>query len=679
MLRFASLLLTLTIASHASAQLYWNVVLEQNGDVTVNLNDPEAAAVTHITIAGDSIAADQAAIVTADLDHPDAFWAVHVDWTDINGDVQRSSLLAPAPVPDMDGAMMRPRWSADQVAPQPLAADGPYAHFRVDLSGEAGPRLHMVQTGELQPKPLEHAPGDVNADWSVDVYDLLRVIHSWSPMCDPEEPCQGDADFDGDVDTSDILQVLSHFNEDPPSQQPLDGGGADAIDDSHVAWTWAPVTREDATNLTSMIWAPSWRTPEEVAEDSLTRPEGHRVIFFFANIVNDLTTHPDDAYITVDAETGAQIMTPSPWIDHGVAEVRARLTDWVSRFVAAGGDLDAVIVDNETSLGVHRFFTGDSDAWTPVMSDSRFPALESDLGFSALHDIAWGTEYATIWNSVMGQRFDEALDESVFDVVRNAFPDAMCSNYMSFTQSANNPSLDLHGHSTYRQSTSCGTHDARAFYGRMTQWLGAATHPTYAGGGTLGEDAWGALLISIHRMRATGQSTDRGMMAWISNQDWPGDPGAVSQFVGSAYYDELILQLGMHGVSRFIYWLPHNVFNDDPEFNNSPDDQSRVDALMRSLSDRIGPNAVQAATSQVSFNELVLGSSVTRDGTVVWRLSFRDDVTGVEVRFEDGETVYLQPDPGTHGAWFEHDAGRALTLNAIQSGPLLTGVTVADP
>ncbi|MCH2139649.1 MAG: dockerin type I repeat-containing protein [Phycisphaerales bacterium] len=682
MLRFASSVLSLALASLASADLYWTAASDQDGDFLVTLVETGNGAPIQVEVPAADLNLTEHILITAEVDEPAGYWAIHVDWTTTTGSAQRTTLLAEMGAENIDGATLRPRWNLQYVEPQPLDGDGegPYARFRIDPDPSAGMLLHMVQTDVTQPRPLEHAIGDVNADGSVNVHDLLIVIDSWSPLCDPDEACQGDADFDGDVDSIDILQILAHFN-DEQSSDPLHGGGddSDPVEASHVAWTWAPVTEESATNLVSMIWAPSWSTPEEVAAQSLTKPEGHRVVFFFANIVNDLAMHPEDAYVTVDPDTGLQTLTPSPWIDHGIEEVRNRISEWLDRFIAAGGDLDAVIVDNEHTLGVHRFLTASGDSWTPVMNDPRFVELEAELGFNNLHQIAWGTEYATSWNSVMGTRFDEALNEAVFDVIRNAFPDARCSNYMSYTQVDDHPTLDLHGHTVCRESPSCGTHDAFSFYGRMTQWLGAAMNPAYAEPAELGEDPWGAMMVSMHRMRSIDHSTDRPLMAWVTYRDWPGDPGSDSQFVGSAYYDEMVLQLGMHGVREFIYWVPQNVFHDEPDHNNSHQNQTRLDNLMQALSHRVGDEADRSALSQVSFNEFIIATPVTRGDATIWRVSFREDVAGVELRFEDGETVYLHPDSGELGTWYEHDSNRRFEMNVTGSGPLITGVTPAAP
>ncbi len=52
--------------------------------------------------------------------------------------------------------------------------------------------------------------GDVNADGTVDILDLLDLLREWGP-CPPDGLCPGDLDEDGDVGVSDLLILLANW------------------------------------------------------------------------------------------------------------------------------------------------------------------------------------------------------------------------------------------------------------------------------------------------------------------------------------------------------------------------------------------------------------------------------------------------------------------------------------
>ena len=56
-----------------------------------------------------------------------------------------------------------------------------------------------------------HQPGDVNADFEVDITDLLTIIENWGSQCDEQEDCAADQDADNIVGIGDLLAVLDNW------------------------------------------------------------------------------------------------------------------------------------------------------------------------------------------------------------------------------------------------------------------------------------------------------------------------------------------------------------------------------------------------------------------------------------------------------------------------------------
>jgi len=673
--RHIPLALAATIALPAHAALQWSVYRTEVDDIELHVTDGLREARDVIIHSGD-YELDQPMTATLSANAATEQQHLSLEWTSSNGQPSYIATMLP-----LEGAAALPervrmRWARAGATPMPTDLDAPHQIGRFLLHQTSGAELllHGVQTNVDQPRPWGYLEGDVDADDQVNVFDLLQVVSHWTTWCGLDEPCQGDADFDGDVDADDLLMVLRSYqataNSTPDSNE-LDGEVVDSgTPGRHVAWSWSPPTVDGVDSVVPFIWAPSWRTPAAIAAETANRPDGHRVVFFYANIVNDLAMHPEDACLD---HMNNLTSFRSPWINHGIATVRDRIQAWMESFVSAGGSLDAVILDNEYTLGAGQFMHSDGECWDAIMADQRFPSLAEDLGFNDLRSIYWGNDRYNEWNRVMDRRFDAAINAAVFDVVRTHFPDAVCSNYNSFIQDEGLSSLDIEGHSLFRESDGCGSHDARSFYGRISSAL-AGSH-TEGDSAVVGNESWSSLMVCLHRLRGMRQSSEGPLMAWVCNRSWGGSALWQTPLQADPLWDELVLHLGMHGVEKFLYWTESNPLQNpiDPE-GNPEQDQRRINDLMQELDANVGDLAPGYSLNQPSFSERVVASSVSNEHAVVWRFSFHEDVAGVSVRLDTGEQFYVQPEPGRRGAWFAHPAHRTLSINALGSSPVLTAV-----
>jgi hypothetical protein len=66
----------------------------------------------------------------------------------------------------------------------------------------------------IDPPAQAQCFGDVNADQSVNISDVLQVISSWG-ACPPTGDCMADVDGNVTVDVGDLLSVISAWGDCP--------------------------------------------------------------------------------------------------------------------------------------------------------------------------------------------------------------------------------------------------------------------------------------------------------------------------------------------------------------------------------------------------------------------------------------------------------------------------------
>ena len=526
------------------------------------------------------------------------------------------------------------------------------------------------------------------------------------------------------------MQLGSQFRSLRRSIQPVSAivlslsGQCAALGDFQ-AFTWALNHPAPADNVTPMIQVDPWCSLEDVAQRLKALPEGKRFVVFWW-MTDDMCDNPADRCVErvwetrtrwVPGPSGAtgstskqvmparsqgptlasagrapgsaaaaavkpasptsrsstlvpvtervqvERMTPfrGPWIDRGVQTVRARVGAAMQRLKQLGASVDGVAVDNETTLHAAHFL-GHDGALSAIQSDPRWPALAKDMGLPLqLTGISWGSDLYFLWTERMAGRFDAALNQAVFQPIRAAFPNAFVSNYCSNRVTAAFASPDVNGHLDRRATAGFGTHDNHEFYG----WAGPAKIARFAGIDAV-DQSWLSFRSEVHRIRGMNASSSRAKSAWIAARSWPGTSWGPVAFAGTAMWDELVLQLGMHGVRQFLEFSPEaDGVSAQENLMRRAADRSALNALMAELDVRIGGAGGGFLTSQQpTWNDRVIATGrVVRD-RVVWRFSFAEGVKGATVVMDDGTEVYLSPDEDRRGTWYSHAISRSLRTEA---------------
>jgi hypothetical protein len=451
------------------------------------------------------------------------------------------------------------------------------------------------------------------------------------------------------------------------------------------AFTWSANQPAATAHVTGLVHVYPGKSLDEVASELKGLPPGKRYLII-QNLTEDLATTSADQCVSrtwklvtrsvlapvkvgtsrvarskikpttvvitervpVDTLTGFR----GPWMDKGTVAVRARIDALFAELKRKGAEIDCVSIDNETWLHAASFL-GHPGALSAIENDPRWPALAASSGLPlVVSDMTWGSEKYFLWTERMSGRFDAALNIAVFAPMRRYYPKASSSQYMSGTLKAQYATPDVNGHLDRRQTAGFGTHDNSEFYG----WSAAGR--MLKCGGTSTDPSWLALRVEVHKIRGINASSVRPKHAWIACKSWEGETYAPVAFANSPMWDEVVLQLGMHGVRRF-FELAIEDYSISRAANLAKRtiDRAALEANLSELDRRLGSSSSESLIiSQPTWNDQVLATGCRIGDRCIWRFSFAPTLSAVKVQMSDGSVATVTKEAGRDGAWFEHPA-----------------------
>lgn len=358
-----------------------------------------------------------------------------------------------------------------------------------------------------------------------------------------------------------------------------------------------------------------------------------------------------------------------PWMDNGIRAVRARVQALMARLKSLGAEIDGVTIDNETTLHA-ACFLGKPGALAAIEQDPRWPALAASLGLpSRVTGMSWGSTTYFQWTERMAARFDAAMNQAVYETIRATYPLASVSNYSSGRVLAEFATPDINGHLDRRATNGFGTHDNDEFYG----WLADGRIAKAGGPASAGDLEWLAFRVEMHKIRGMIASSSRPKNAWIASKSWEGEQWGQVAIAGSPMWDELVLQLGMHGIHQFLE-LTVEDFSMTPAENlaRRAADRSELESVLAELDRRAsGADPAIMSAAQPSWGDRVIATGRRIGSKVVWRFSFAEGVDSARVAMSDGTTAVIAPEPGRMGAWFEHPATVQVLLDPVGRKPII--------
>ncbi|MBR6729435.1 MAG: hypothetical protein IKL80_04660, partial [Clostridia bacterium] len=326
------------------------------------------------------------------------------------------------------------------------------------------------------------------------------------------------------------------------------------------------------------------------------------------------------------------------WWDNGVSELKGHMEGFLAAYKAIGGLLDGVVIDFETGMSrdylqgiaaseatalakaqwsankpdgctctdysYHTSYcsTYDSSAYsalraerytnmgTVIANDARFADILPELmerGFTntkndwavTITDLisrGYSTNNIYPWDVVMGRRVSSYLNEGLFDVVAQYYPEASGSDYGSTDSNAANM-IAGNGHPFYKAGNSqkAGTHSSFSLYGtyitnKNQYWQDDASYA---------KSGFSLLKYEVNAMKASMLATEEGaIQPWIANPQFgyqsttKDKNGNITKNTKTSYtgntpwYRELVFHVGLLNPDPFLYWGPRYYGTDTDEY-----------------------------------------------------------------------------------------------------------------
>ena len=404
---------------------------------------------------------------------------------------------------------------------------------------------------------------------------------------------------------------------------------------------------------------------------------GEGVITYAKRIANELSNMPEGKHCIDLTLISAKLDDEKEnhlWWDIGVDNLRAVTTQLYKELKANGAVIDYVIDDFEGGMSMWSIKREDIEE---IMRDSRYETeirpllVENGFEFSSdgASELDLIFQYTQnnmyhVWNGVMSRRVSEYYNRTMYEPIKEFYPDVKYSNYGMTESLGLNKIYDGGGHKDYLMGRSykAGTHSSPVLYGG----LGAITKP-----GRQPEDyphdkfdatSYNTVLFSLIQVQDVITSGDGKIMPWIPCIN------AADSDINNDYYNELVFHLGLLGAE------PVLLFN--PASENLINDENHLSALLGELNEILGSGFKNALINNMTqWDSSYLLSGMETADKAIWRITPDLYVPGVSIDsflldkeklvFQIGNQVVIFPEGSQiientmsdYGYWIESPKG----------------------
>ena len=309
-------------------------------------------------------------------------------------------------------------------------------------------------------------------------------------------------------------------------------------DAEYKIFSWHDVPEDQENHVIRMLWIRTDSDPIEIAKKSNEKPDGYAAIFLW-KFTKELYSNPNDRCI--DPNTNEYTEFRCPWLDNGIISIKERTAEWFGKYKDAGGQLDYLILDDESNFSNWALQTkpGWADA---IESDPRFVTLIPKINHTSL-DLVMDRPHTNHpaylqWNAIQRQMLVDARNMAIFEPVRELYPNIKASNYKDYVVDMNLVVPEKNGHRQHYLSN-FGTHNAKPFYGDLGQY-----------GNKIGQESGTVLKWQMEAFDAVKQSSDVPNMVWIPYFSY------AKNDLNKADYEKMVLYLICQTEEPLLFWNP---------------------------------------------------------------------------------------------------------------------------
>lgn len=404
---------------------------------------------------------------------------------------------------------------------------------------------------------------------------------------------------------------------------------------------------------------------------------GEGIITYAKRIANELSNMPEGKRCIDLTRISAKLDDEKEnhlWWDIGADKLRAVTTQLYKELKANGAALDYVIDDFEGGMSMWSI---KSENIEEIMRDSRYeteirPLLVengfefSTDGASELDPIFQFTQNNMyhVWNGVMSRRVSEYYNRTMYEPIKEFYPDVKYSNYGMTESLGLNKIYDGAGHKDYLagRSYKAGTHSSPVLYGGLGAITKQGRQPEDYPHDKFDSTSYNTVLFSLIRVQDVMTSGDGKIMPWIPCFN------AADSDMNNDYYDELVFHLGLLGADPLL------IFN--PASENLINDENHLSALLEELNSVLGSGIKNTLTNKVTpWDSAYLLSGMETADKTIWRITPDLYVPGVstdnflsdkeKLIFQIGNQVVIFPEGSKiientmsdYGYWIESPKG----------------------
>ncbi|WP_158705049.1 hypothetical protein [Salinibacter altiplanensis] len=449
----------------------------------------------------------------------------------------------------------------------------------------------------------------------------------------------------------------------------------DISDESRTSIVVEAMPYDLQTGHEILIQTGDWTNPP------LWHDEGYIKVYVDGGVSEGDTTIPiDDGNgnpVTITASTGDRVLSDfqSLWLTHAREQTKAAMQDFMTGFVNAGGKVEGIAFDTETSIPATKGIKHDPRWDDPSMGVDGVSWKEK-LAPVTIDEVINDNGGGRKWSAEISHRaIPGAINEAVVDVIQEDFPGASASDYhdSGITESEIHNAPNSDGRMKPLPHI-VGTHATWPLYSSIRTLVKQSLEGIRPEGPlpySYGNSAWATLRYQVKFVRTMVRENDGNVQPWIPYE------GLTDSFFNvdtreTKYWEEHLIQMALHTDPNvpLLFWNAR----DGGGTGGSDEDDLHFNSVLQEVNTQLDGQMPTLVTSEnITWTTDAITTAVDLPGKRLWRVTVRrvdpwderesntPDDSPINVSLSNGDTVTVPT--GEVGFWYETDKNTTLSAS----------------